>query len=295
MVKKAQKKEEKNNKVDSREYVPTVLSLLDKDENVISDVQKEILEDELKELPPIEEGQLNISGIYAYDLGEKIETKVYIRNGLSENLTLGNIPMLIINSKGEILARQVFNLESLGTLPPHSARPAKLYFEKGNIYVDSIPADDWKIVLDGEFDITTKVKTSYEGLPESIEVEDKLVFDKFLDELPELKEGEFSISTFTIGLQKNGNILVTSVMRNATNEPISIDKVPMTVLDSDGRVVKSNLFKLDNFVINPSRARICNFAFPTNVKPESDVALEDWVVSYQLPKINDSNKSTENK
>lgn len=291
MVKESQKKEENAMEVDNREYVPTVLSLLSKDENVISDVQKEILEDEIKELPPIEEGQLNISSIYAYDLGEKLETKVYIRNGLSEELNLGNITLLIINSKGETLARQVFNLESLGTLPPHSARPLKLYFNKSNVNVDSIPLDDWKVVLDGKFDVITTVRPIYESLPEEIEVEDKLVFDKFLDELPELKEGEFSISTFSIGIQKDGNILVTSVMRNATNQPIAIDKVPMTVIDADGRVVKSNLFKLDNFIVNPERARICNFAFPTNVRPEEDVALDDWTVSYQLPRVNNNSNS----
>lgn len=284
MAKKIQKKEQNSTKVDNREYVPTVLSLLDKDNNVISDVQKEILEDEINELPPIEEGQLNISGIYVYDLGEKLETKVYIRNGLSEDLNLKYIPLLIINSKGETLASQVFNLESLGTLPPHSARPLKLYFEKQNVKVDNIDLNDWKIVLDGKFDITTKVRTVYEHLPEEIDVEDKLVFDKFLDELPELNEGEFSISTFSIGIQTNGNILVTSVMRNATNEPVSIDKVPITVLDAEGRIVKSNLFKLDKFVISSDRARICNFAFPTNVHPEQDVALDDWSVTYQLPK-----------
>ena len=284
MAKKIQKKEQNSTAVDNREYVPTVLSLLDKDINVISDVQKEILDDELKELPPIEEGQLNISGIYIYDLGEKLETKVYIRNGLSENLNLGFVPLLIINSKGETLASQVFNLESLGTLPPHSARPLKLYFEKQNVKVDNINLDDWKIVLNGKFDITTKVKTIYESLPEKIDVEDKLVFDKFLDELPELKEGEFSISTFSIGIQKNGNILVTSVMRNATNEPVSIDKVPITVLDAESRIVKSNLFKMDDFSVSPARARICNFAFPTNVRPKEDAALNDWNVTYQLPK-----------
>lgn len=284
MAKKIQKKEQNSIEVDNREYVPTVLSLLDKDINVISDVQKEILEDELKELPPIEEGQLNISGIYIYDLGEKLETKVYIRNGLSENLNLGFVPLLIINSKGETLASQVFNLESLGTLPPHSARPLKLYFEKQNVKVDNIDLNDWKIVLNGQFDITTKVKTIYENLPEEIDVEDKLVFDKFLDELPELKEGEFSISTFSIGIQTNGNILITSVMRNATNQPMAIDKVPVTVIDAEGRIVNSNLFKLDGFVVSPARARICNFAFPTSVRPKEDVALNDWNVTYQLPK-----------
>lgn len=282
MVKKTQDGK-KNNK---KEYVSTVLSLLDEEENVVSDVQKEIFIDEIRELPPIKEGELNVSGVYAYDLGDKVEVKVYVRNGLSTNLNLQKIPFLIVNSKGETLASQTFNLSSLGKLPPHSARPVKLYFEKKNLKVDKIPADDWKIVLNGEFNITSKVRPRYEGLPEGISVEDKLVFDKFLDELPEMEEGEFSISTFSIGLQTNGNILITTVMRNATNKPITINKMPMTVLDKNKRAVKSQDFNLKDFTVSPYRAKLCNFAFPTDVHPEYDQALEGWSVIYKLVNIN---------
>ncbi|WP_333860228.1 SLAP domain-containing protein [Clostridium sp.] len=268
------------------EYVSTVLSLLDEEENVVSDVQKEIFEDEIKELPPIEEGQLNISGIYFYDVEDKLEVKVYIRNGLSYNLNLNKIPLVITNSKGDVLASQKFNLSSLGTLPPHSARPLKLYFDKKNVKVDKINQDDWQVALDGEFNITSKVSPRYEGLPEDIDVKDKLVFDKFLEELPEMTEGEFSISTFSVGLQKNGNILVTAVMRNATDKPITIDKIPITVLDAKRRAVKSEKFTLNDFTVSPYRAKICNFAFPTNVHPEEDTSLDDWSVIYKLVKIN---------
>ena len=280
------RKTEQNKENTSEEYVSTVLSLLDAEENIVSNVQKEIFEDEIKELPPIKEGELNVTGMYVYDGEDKLEVKIYIRNGLSYNLNLDIIPFVITNSKGKVLASQEFNLASLGTLPPHSARPLKLYFDKKNVKVDKIPEDDWQIALNGKFNITSKVKPIYEGLPEGITVYDKLVFDKFLDELPDLEEGEFSISTFSIGLQKNGNILVTAVMRNSTNKPITIDKIPMTVVDNKKRAVKSEKFVLENFTVSPHRARICNFAFPTNVYPEEDTSLSDWSVIYKLVKIN---------
>lgn len=282
MVKKTQHDKENN----GEEYVSTVLSLLDEEENVVSDVQKEIFIDEIRELPPIKEGELNVSGVYAYDEKDKVEVKVYIRNGLSYNLNLQKIPFLIVNSKGETLASQTFNLSALGQLPPHSARPVKLYFKKENLKVDKIPADDWKIVLNGEFNVTSKVRPRYEGLPDEISVEDKLVFDKFLDELPEMNEGEFSISTFSVGLQTNGNILVTAVMRNATNKPITINKMPMTVLDKNRRAVKSQNFMMKDFTVNPYRSKVCNFAFPTDVHPENDQALDGWSVIYKLVNIN---------
>lgn len=283
MVKKAQ--HGKTN--DGEEYVSTVLSLLDEEENVVSDVQKEIFEDEIKELPPIKEGELNVSGIYAYDLGDKLEVKIYVRNGLPYELNLQKIPFAITNSKGDILALQEFNLSCIGKLPPHSARPVKLYFNKENVKVDKIPQDDWKVVLNGKLNVTKKVRPRYEGLPEEISVNDKLVYDKFLAELPEMNEGEFSISTFSIGIQTNGNILVTAVMRNATNKPITISKMPMTVLDNKKRAVKSENFILKDFTVSPYRSKICNFAFPTNVHPEQDQSLNGWSVAYKLVNIKD--------
>ena len=135
---------------DKNEYVSTKLSLLEKDNVVISDVHKEILEDEINELPPIKEGELNISGVYIYDIGEKFEAKIYVRNGLSENLNLEDIPLVIKNSKDETLGVQTFNLRGLGKLPPHSVRPIKVYFEKDNVKVDKMP-EDWEIVLSGTF------------------------------------------------------------------------------------------------------------------------------------------------
>jgi SLAP domain-containing protein len=294
MVKKVQEKKLNtvNEIEEDRLEVPTVLSLLDYDENVMSDVQKEILEEEISELEPIKEGQLNVFGIYAYDLGDKFEVKAYVRNGLSSSVTLGYIPFIISNSKNKTLAYQIFNLESLGEIPSHSARPVKLYFQKKNVYVDSIPMDDWNLAFDTKVDVKRRVRVEYENLPKDIEVEEKIVFDNFLKELPELNQGEFTVSTFSIGVQKNGNILVTLVMRNGTSKPINLEKIPMTVKDANGTVVKSNLFELNDFSVSPHRVRICNFAFPTGLTLEQDVALDNWKVEYKLQKVAEDSKNT---
>ncbi|MDW8802204.1 SLAP domain-containing protein [Clostridium sp. A1-XYC3] len=266
-------------------YVSTVLSLLDHDENVMSDVQKEILEEEIAELPKIVEGQLNVTGIYAYDQGEKFEIKAYIRNGLSTKVTLGKVPFYILDSKDEVLGKQMFNLQSLGELPPHSARPVKLYFEKKNVKVDAIPIDNWKLAFDSRLEASRTVKVQFEDLPEDIDIADKLVYDNFLNEVPDINEGEISVSTFSIGIQKNGNILVTLVVRNGNNQAVNMEKIPVTLKDPNGTVVKSELFKLDNFTISPLKARICNLVFPTGVKVEEDMALNNWTVSFKLEEL----------
>ncbi|WP_446898508.1 SLAP domain-containing protein [Clostridium sp. LBM24168] len=268
---------------DEERYVPTRLSLLDKDDVVISDVHKEILEDEIKQLPPIRQNELNVSGVYIYDQGDKYEMKVYVRNGLSENLNLEDIPFVIRNSKGDILASQIFDLRRLGQLPPHSVRPIKIYFAKENVKFDSIP-EDWELALNGTFKISRKVHPRYEGLPEKMSDKDRQVLEQFLEGLPELEEGEFSISTFSIGIDAEGSILVTCVMRNASLKPISLSKIPITLLNEDNVIVYSDEFQLDNFEVSPYRARLCNFAFPTNVKPDKPQELKGWSIAYKLYK-----------
>lgn len=287
MVKKVQKNQSakvEDVNIETLE-VPTVLSLLENDDNVMSDVQKDILEDEINELPPIKEGQLNISGIYAYDSGEKLEVKAYIRNGYSKEISLDNIPLVIYNSKNEMLAYQIFNLKRLGAIPPKGARPVKVYFEKKNVYVENIPMDDWIIGFDTDIKASQRVKVDYEKLPRNIEVEDKLVFDNFLKGLPDINQGEFIISTFSIGIQKDGTIIVAVVMRNGNNKAIGLNEIPISLIDANGNVVKSNLFKLENFEVGPLKARIFNFAFPTNLKLEKDVALDDWKVEFRLQEV----------
>jgi SLAP domain-containing protein len=280
MVKKAEnnKKKDTNN-----QYVSTKLSLLDKDDVVISDVQKEIMEDEIKELPPIKEGQLNLSGVYMYDDGDRYEVKIYVRNGLSDNLNLEDIPIDIIDSKGGILASKSFDFRKLGKLPPHSVRPLKIYFNKDEVKVDKIP-EKWNIALNGKFKMTRKVKTSYEGLPEQISDKDKKVLQDFLLGLPELEEGAFSISLFSIGINTDGVILATCVARNASYKSVAVNAIPITIINDKKQIVASHHFELKDFNISPYRARLCNFSFQTGIRPEKAQELKGWSIAYKLYK-----------
>lgn len=270
---------------DSREEVPAVLSLLERDEAIISEVQKDILKEELDEFSTIKEGDIDVEGVYAYDQGENIEVKIYIRNGLSQNVNFEYIPFMIVNSKEEVLAYQMFNMKELGEIPAHSARPWKLYFDKKNVYVDKIPMDDWSIAFDSRLNVEESVTIEYENLPDEIEVSDRLVFEKFLSDQSKLKIGKFGASSFSIGIQKDGTIVVTVVMRNGSNNSIKVEQVPITLKDAKGNVVKSNLFKLDNFVISPFKAKIYNFTFQTGVRLEEDASLNDWKVEFKLREL----------
>ncbi|ACA54489.1 SLAP domain-containing protein [Clostridium botulinum] len=258
------------------------LSLLEKDQDVMSKVQKEILEEELDELVPIKEGEINVAGIYAYDLGDKYEVKAYLRNGIEKQINFEEIPFKIINSKGELLASQTFDLKSMGNIPSYCARPCVLYFDKKNVFVDKIPVDDWKLVFDNSLKAVKNLMVDIENLPEGIDAKSKKVYTDFLEGLSDLKEGEVSFSKFSIGINENGHLLVTIVIRNGCNKGINIEKLPMTIRDEKGNFVVSEVFKLEDLKVSPMKAKVCNFAFPLQIKEKAVIPLDSWKIEYNI-------------
>ncbi|GAA0745045.1 SLAP domain-containing protein [Clostridium oceanicum] len=273
-----------SNSSDNKEKnIDVKLSLLEKDNVVMSNVQKEILEEELDELVPIKEGQINVAGIYVFDMGEEYEVKLYLRNGLAKEVNFEDVPFRIINSKGKTLAYKIFDLRKLGNIPPYAARPWKLYFDKeDDLKVDKIDSDDWKIVFDSNIKALRNIEVEYENLPEGIDESSKKVYDEFLKELPDIKEGEVSFSTFSIGVSKEGTLLVTIVIRNASKKAVNIEKLPMSVKDEKDRLVVSEVFEIDDLKVMPLKAKVCNFAFKMNVTPESNIPLDSWKIEYQV-------------
>ena len=85
-----------------KEAVNIELHLNEYDRGVMSKFQKEFIEEELNELPPLEDGQVSINGIYTFDMGDKIEVSVYLRNGSSKQINFHIVPLLIVNKNGKM-------------------------------------------------------------------------------------------------------------------------------------------------------------------------------------------------
>lgn len=251
----------------SQKYIDVELYLDEDSQRKISDVQKEYLEEELKEvIPNIKEGQINIAGIYAFDQGDKVEVKAYLANGLSKSINFEEVPIYIVNSKEEKLAYQVFDLSGEGDIPSGKAISVKLNFNKENILVDKIPQDDWKLVF-GSNDAkgVRYVNIELESIPEGIEESEIKVFQEFLESLPKLERGQGSISVFTITQYENGDLLMTLLVRNATDEAVTMTKMPITLKTKEGKTILSGVFDIEDFTMNPYKARILSLIFKKEV------------------------------
>jgi hypothetical protein len=261
--------------------INTELSLSEKHAAIISDVQKEIMQEEIEELLPIKEDDINVSTIYVFEHQEELEAKVYFRNGLSRKVNFENVPLVLLNSKQEELARKTFDLREMGNLSPHTATPWKLYFSKSEINMDKFTPNNCSVVFDSALKAVNYANIQYEEIPEEL-IELKSHFENFLKELPKIGEGQLSISIFNISLNVEGKVIITLVIRNSSNKGMKVEEIPVTLKDESNSIIVSGKFSMKDFTIKPMKARICNLAFQTNLtaeKPES--FLDKWKVIFE--------------
>lgn len=238
------------------------LSLKEEMEERISDLQKEYILDDLKDLPPVKENDINISTTYIFDNGDGYEASIFVRNGLKSKINFDKLPLLIVDQNNNVLASKIFDMKDLGDIPPCSVRPCKVLFDKNCLLVDKIPKSKCKVVFSTNIKAINSVKVEYENLPENISPSYKKILENYLENLPIVEKGQVSMSVYSVKYnEEDKKIYVTIVIRNGTEKKIRIEKIPMTLFDDKNKKVTSTVFDTKGLEISESKASIYNFVF----------------------------------
>ena len=56
----------------------------------------------------------------------------------------------------------------------------------------------------------------------------------------------------------------------------------MTIKDEQGNFVASEVFKLEDLKVSPMKAKVCNFAFPLQIKEKAVISLDSWKIEYNI-------------
>ncbi|OHW61863.1 hypothetical protein EUAN_16260 [Andreesenia angusta] len=138
----------------TQEYVELRLSIHPEEDARTSDMERNQLEQELKDCKSIKKNDINVSGIYAFRTDEGLEVSFFFRNGLERPVMLKETPLAVISKDGKLLARQEFDLTDMGEVEGLSARPWRVHFDPKNVFSENVAPDDWAII----FDIKSKEK-----------------------------------------------------------------------------------------------------------------------------------------
>ncbi|MGH4123104.1 MAG: SLAP domain-containing protein [Clostridium sp.] len=267
--------------ISEKEAVKIELHLNEYDKGVMSDFQKEFLSEELAELPTLEDGQVSINGVYTFDMGDKIEVSVYLRNGLSKQINFHKVPLVIINQKGDILAKQMMDMHDFGILPPFTARPYKIYFDKVNVFVDTIPMDDWKIQFEKSISAINTVKVEMEEMPEDMDRDLKNSFTKFLNKLPLIRSGDVNIEVFKTLKCMDNSISIVFMILNGCDKIVKLERLPILIEDEQGEVVAKGIFDIENVNVNPHKAKVYDFTITEDYIVNKDYDISNCKVYFK--------------
>lgn len=267
--------------VDNRKVVDLELSLNELDNATMSSVQKEFIQEELDGFDKIKENDVNISTSYVFDMNDKIEAKVFFRNGFSSKINFEKVPLLLLDENGDIVTGQIFNLRDLGDIPAHGVRPYQLFFDKSNMINRKAVSEGWKVIFNNNIKAINTVKVEYEKMPEDLDIEARIFFNKYLNSLPLLEKGQVEIKPYMVKLKEDNKVKFTIVIRNGADKKAILDEMPVTILDADKKVVYSSKFKVEDLEVNPLKAQLCNFLVDLSDKDLSEFNMENLSLEFK--------------
>lgn len=218
------------------------------------------------ELEPLKPYQLSLSGI-DIDVEEANGNwlvKAFFRSSVPEEITMGNIELLLTDKDGKLCASKNFDFNELGKLPSNSARPWVFVFEKDFQKSEEQPDEGWTL----NFNIQSLVPHSLDLDPvweKSLDAGQKEGLKQLVDNLPKLKPSEVNFTGFQTHFKKDGSLDVAILIRNGHTRSVNLEKLPLEIVDATGQVVCKGTFNLPPLTIKANSSKPWTFTFPKQV------------------------------
>ena len=127
-----------------KEKGPHTLDLEESWEKSLADTDKEKLAELVKKITPPKPGEVNFMGIQArIDNDGALHTTLLIRNGSEKNMKLEQIPLIIEDASGEVIAKGGFVLDNF-EVKANTSKPWTFIFPKELLLKEDIDLSRWK-------------------------------------------------------------------------------------------------------------------------------------------------------
>lgn len=115
-------------------------------EQALPEEEKEKLKDLVeKQLTPPGEGEVNFMGLQIrHDDNQNLHVSVLIRNGSEKDVTFQQIPLIVADASGEVVATGGFRLDDL-TVKAYTTKPWTFIFPKELVQKETMDLSTWKV------------------------------------------------------------------------------------------------------------------------------------------------------
>lgn len=243
----------------------------------IDNEQRYVLNFLNNDLPSLKPNQLSLSGIELFQMPKDIIVSAFVRSSLPKEITIGELPLILLDENKEIIAKRVFDGSELGKIPAESSMPWYFSFPKETLKKKDFSNKNWTLAFDLSY---SKHRLDLdENWEKSLPQKEKEKLQKLVDQLPKLKENELNMTGLTAKITENGDLQVIVLIRNGNEKDIKLEKVPLRVTDATGDIVAEGGFSLEDFTIKANTTKPWAFIFPAKLIKKDNMDLSRWTVS----------------
>lgn len=231
-----------------------------------------------EKLPLLQPNQIQVNGLNLYEYDDGFVVTAFLRSSLQQAISFEVIDLVLVDKDNNPLARKSIEMDLFGELPPNTCRPWRFLFENEHKLVEEIPKKDWQLV----FEIKEKIKNDFlpldldESWKESLNDEQLVHLENIIKELPPIKEGEVNFTGIEANIIEGKGLAATLLIRNASNQSIKIENLPLVFEDASGEIVSQAGFPLNNLEIKSQTCKPWTFVFPESAITKENLDLSKW-------------------
>ncbi|WP_231689653.1 accessory Sec system S-layer assembly protein [Bacillus sp. FJAT-27245] len=233
-----------------------------------------------QQLTLLKPNQVSIDGIKLLNYNDGFVVVAFLRNTLDKPIHFESINLILLNGEGQALAKRRFDLDTLGEIPAHSCIPWRFLFEESDKLGETIPETGWRI----EFELVQ----SREDKPHELDLapswedqlgpEQKENLRKIVADLPKLEPNQVNIMGFKAEFSPEGQLGVTVMIRNGSENAIQLEQIPLAIVDATGDIIAKGGFKLNDFKVKSNATRPWTFVFPKELLTKENPDMSSWKV-----------------
>lgn len=255
------------------------ISYSPKETSNISSILNKLYIEEVQSIPEVESNSVVIENLYIYDLGERVEIKVFFINSLSYTINFEYVPFLILSEKNEIIGKQLLDITELGEIPAATIRPYSLIFNKSSFNNIDKLNNSSKIVVDisstiGRF--SKRMDLLY--IDKDISLYDQRVIEKYIKDLPPTILDTFKLIPYKTSLESDNTLYTILIGINGYSNNASIGQFKLIYKEITGLLVAGKIVKglpnikgnsISVFMVKVNREEIVKY--PSNI---DDIKVE---------------------
>lgn len=228
------------------------------------------------ELPPLKPNQISLSGIDLKQVDHGIEVTAFVRNSLSKGIKFNDVSLILLDENKQVIAKHTFQLDKMGEIPGKSSRPWEFLFPKSSIQTETFSQQNWSIA----FELKTKHSLDLdENWEKSLALESKQQLEKLVNSIEPPKHGEVNFMGIQIKFADTGDLHATVLIRNGHDKNISIEQLPLQIIDAAGDIVAKGGFKLDGFEVKANTSKPWTFIFPKSMVTKESPDFSRWKIA----------------